>query len=153
MKNSLLSPRGWILGQSVMMLAVVLLGVVFHGQWPSAVGFVCGWLLFVTAAVVGIAGVRALGQNRTPSPEPKADATLVERGIYAHIRHPLYTSVLLAGVSWALLWQSAPALAAAVAQAFFFNAKARLEERLLQKKYPAYAAYRGGTWHFIPWLY
>lgn len=43
----------------------------------------------------------------------KAVGKLVQHGICAQIRHPLYTSVLLAGFAWALLWQSAPALAAA----------------------------------------
>ena len=147
------SSRAWVAAQSVVMLAVVLLGVGFRGQWQSAAGFLAGGMLFATAAGVGLAGVRVLGRNRTPLPEPRPEATLVQHGIYARIRHPLYASVLLSGVAWALLWQSAPALVAAAAQAVFFDAKARLEERLLAAKFPAYAAYVRRTWRFVPFCY
>jgi len=35
----------------------------------------------------------------------------------------------------------------------FFDAKARLEERLMQTRFPEYAAYRQGTWRFLPGVY
>lgn len=109
--------------------------------------------MFVVAACIGIAGVHCLGTNRTARPEPKPDSNLIQYGIYQRLRHPLYTSVLLAGFSWALLWQSGPALFMAVAQAIFFDAKARREERLLGEKFPEYSAYSARTWRFLPGLY
>ena len=60
---------------------------------------------------------------------------------------------MLASLGWALLWQSVAALGAAVVLGVFFDAKARLEERLLLAKFPGYAAYRGRTWRFVPWVY
>ena len=147
------SDRNWVTGQSVLMLAVVGLGVTHRGAWQSDAGFVAGAVLFALGAVVGIWGVRSLGGSRTPNPTPKADAELVQAGIYRWLRHPLYSSVMLASLGWALLWQSAAAMVATVVLCVFFDAKARLEERLLLAKFPEYAAYRGRTWRFLPWVY
>lgn len=147
------SDRTWVIGQSGLMLAVVILGVTHRGAWQSDAGFAAGAALFALGAVAGVRGVRALGGNRTPNPTPKADAELVQHGIYRHIRHPLYSSVMLAALGWALLWQSIAALAAGAGLCIFFDAKARLEERLLLARFPEYAAYRARTWRFLPWLY
>lgn len=145
--------RRWVLGQSMLMLAVVTLGVTHRGAWQSDAGFAAGAVLFALGAVVGVWGVRSLGKHRTPNPTPKADAELVQHGIYRWLRHPLYSSVMLASLGWALLWQSAAAMVATVVLCVFFDAKARLEERLLLAKFPEYAAYREGTWRFVPWGY
>jgi len=146
------SDRTWVIGQSVLMLAVVGLGVTHRGAWQSDAGFMAGAVLFALGAIVGVWGVRSLGRSRTPNPTPKADAELVQTGIYRWLRHPLYSSVMLASLGWALLWQSAAALAAGLVLCVFFDAKARLEERLLLAKFPDYAAYRERTWRFVPWV-
>jgi len=145
--------RLWVLGQSVLMLGLVVLGVTQRNEWPSEKTFVVGAVFFTLGAVVGIWGVRSLGGSRTPNPTPKADAELVQAGIYRWLRHPLYSSVMLASLGWALLWQSEAALVHAVVLCVFFDAKARLEERLLLAKFPEYAAYRERTWRFVPGVY
>lgn len=145
--------RNWVIGQSVLMLAVVALGVTHRGAWQSEASFATGAVLFALGAVAGIWGVRSLGASRTPNPTPRPDAELVQSGIYRLLRHPLYSSVMLASLGWALLWQSAAALAASAVLCVFFDAKARLEERLLLARFPEYAAYRMKTWRFVPWVY
>lgn len=110
-------------------------------------------MIFAIGAIAGVWGVRSLGRSRTPNPTPKADAELVQAGIYRWLRHPLYSSVMMASLGWALLWQSVAALAAGVVLCGFFDAKARLEERLLLTKFPEYEAYRERTWKFVPWVY
>lgn len=147
------SDRTWVIGQSVLLLAVVGLGVTHRGAWQSETTFVAGAALFALGAVVGVWGVRSLGGSRTPNPTPKAGAELVQHGIYRLLRHPLYSSVTLASLGWALLWQSAAALAVSLVLCVFLDAKARLEERLLLAKFPEYEAYRGRTWRFVPWVY
>ena len=110
-------------------------------------------LLLVASVAVGLWALSAnrLG-NFNVRPEPKAGGRLVEAGPYRWIRHPMYTSVMLFGaacvaarpVDWAWL-----ALAALVA---VLVVKARVEERLMVQAHPGYAAYRGRTRRFIPWL-
>ncbi len=148
-------PRGagWVWAQSVLMITLVVLGPLYPGAWHRPVGVLVGWFLFATAAVVGILGVVQLGDNRTPFPRPRPGSRLVEHGLYGWIRHPLYTSVLLAGFGWSLLFQSAAALAVSVLLVPFFTAKARAEERWLTSVFPGYAAYARRVKRFVPGLW
>ena len=78
---------------------------------------------------------------------------MVQCGIYAKIRHPLYTAVILAGFGWALVWLSWPALLTAVALVPFFHAKSCREEGFLRQRFPGYREYEARTRRFIPWIY
>ncbi len=78
---------------------------------------------------------------------------LVQHGIYARLRHPLYTAVFCAVLGWSLVWQSWPALAFSLALGVFFDAKARREESWLREKFPEYPDYERRVRRFIPWIY
>lgn len=142
-----------MLAQSVLMPAVVALGVAFPGDWSNRSMTWAGFVAFALGGICGIAGVWVLGGNRTPFPKPRPASLLVQRGIYSLMRHPLYTSVVLASMGWALIWQSLPALIAALASGSFFDAKARREERWLAAQFPEYADYSRRVRRFIPWVY
>ena len=117
----------WVLGQGVLLCAVIAGGILSRGQWHSLALTLCGAGLLLIAGGRGLAGTISLGRNLTPFPKPLADARLVQTGIYGLIRHPLYTAVFCGSVGWALVWQSWPALLAALALAPLFDAKARRE--------------------------
>lgn len=142
-----------MLGQSVLMITGLALGPLCRNQWHGPGFFVGGWFLCVAGAVFGIAGAITLGRNRTMFPKPRENGTLIRHGIYGWVRHPLYTSVMLLAFGWGLLWRSGPSLLAAVALVFFFDAKARREERCLRDRFADYAAYQKQVRRFIPWLY
>lgn len=144
---------GWVWAQSVVMLAWVSAGPATSGTWHSATGVTLGAFLFLLAAVVGITGVTHLERNRTPFPRPRPGSRLIQDGIYAWVRHPLYLSVMLAGFGWALLWQSGLTAVLALLQIPFFDAKARLEEQWLTEAFPEYAEYRRRVRRFIPGWY
>lgn len=131
--NGFLARGGaWVVVQSVLMIAVILLGVIFHGDWTRLPVIAAGAGLFAAGGYFGVAGVAVLGRNRTPYPQPREDSELVRRGVYSRVRHPLYTSVILASLGWALIWRSASSFAAVLALIPFFHAKARREERWLR---------------------
>ena len=142
----------WVVIQFLLMTLVIVLGVVFPGDWTQGPVIVTGAILFIVGGYFGLAGVIVLGRNRTPYPQPRADSELVQRGIYARVRHPLYTSVMLASFGWALIWQSGSSLLAALALVPFFHAKARGEERWLREKFPDYTDYASRVPRFIPRL-
>jgi protein-S-isoprenylcysteine O-methyltransferase Ste14 len=152
--NNTFVARGgaWVIVQFVLMTSVIALGVAFHGDWTRVPVIATGALLFVLGGVFGIAGVAVLGRNRTPYPQPRAGSELVQHGIYARVRHPLYTSVMLASLGWALIWQSAPAFVAALALLPFFQAKARREEQWLSGQFPGYPDYARRVPRFLPRL-
>ena len=142
----------WVAGQGILLTVVALLAVCFRGGgFPIVV--VAGVALMIVGAGVALAGAMALGSSLTPFPKPSDSAQLVRHGIYAVIRHPLYTSVTAVAIGWALVWQSWPALLVAAMLIPFFHAKARHEERWLREKFPKYAEYEKRVPRFIPWIY
>jgi protein-S-isoprenylcysteine O-methyltransferase Ste14 len=151
-KSSSFRERGgaWVVVQFVFIFAVLILAVVFRGDWSRIWMTIAGAFLFVIGGWFGIAGNRALGKSRTPFPKPQESCPLIQHGIYARVRHPLYTSVMLLSLGWALIWQSWPAIVVALAQIPFFVAKARREECWLREKFPEYADYEKRVPRFVP---
>jgi protein-S-isoprenylcysteine O-methyltransferase Ste14 len=155
-----LGPRGegWVIGQFVLIGLLVMLSLPrLADLWPADL---LGWLaFFVGVAALGlgawtvIRAVRDLGPSLTPLPRPRDDAQLVESGIYARIRHPIYAGLILAALGWTLLTRSAPALGTTLALALFLDAKARREEAWLITRYASYAAYRLRSKRFVPSVY
>jgi protein-S-isoprenylcysteine O-methyltransferase Ste14 len=84
-------------------------------------------------------GLRPFADNIEP---------FIERGIYRHIRHPMYSSVLLLLAAAPEQSYNSVTLLAAVAAYFFIGA--RFEERRLLHDHPAYADYRRRVPAFIP---
>ncbi len=142
----------WVVTQSLLMLATLVLAVLFPGPGQHLLILALGFALFTIGGYCGIAGILVLGKNRTPYPQPRAGSQLVQRGIYARMRHPLYSSVMLATLGWALIWQSVAAGVAAVTLIPFFHAKARREERWLRERFPAYGEYARRVPRFLPRL-
>ena len=81
---------------------------------------------------------------------PAAGEPFLERGIYRHLRHPMYTGVLL--VLLASPAQSVNSLSLTAAVALYFIVGAGLEERRLAADHPEYADYRRRVPAFWPRL-
>lgn len=143
----------WVLVQNTLTLAVLVVGPLQRtAGWPRFAQAI-GWLLFIAGAVFGITGVLALGRNRTPFPALRAEHHLVQSGVYSVVRHPLYTSLILLGLGWGLIWSSPLTLALTIALAVVLDGKARVEERLLRERYREYADYQARIARLIPFLY
>jgi protein-S-isoprenylcysteine O-methyltransferase Ste14 len=103
------------------------------------------WLgapLMAAGAIVTGWGVRSLGRNLTPGTEPIAGADLVTSGAYSHIRHPIYTGVVLLLAGYTLAWSNwTLALIVGFIALLYFEGKARAEERWLTRRFPDYEAY------------
>jgi protein-S-isoprenylcysteine O-methyltransferase Ste14 len=141
----------WVLLQSMLLAAVILLAVFYRGSGFHTVVVTLGVILLIIAAGVALAGALALGKNLTPFPKPGGQAQLVRHGVYAVIRHPLYLSVMAGAMGWALVWQSWSASLVAASLIPFFLAKARREERWLRESFPEYADYERQVRGFVPW--
>ena len=115
--------------------------------------FAAGATALALASLTILWGFRDLGRNLTPLPRPREDAVLVESGVYAAIRHPIYAGLILGGFGWATIMRSLPALAVAILLAILLDAKARREEVWLRERYSDYAAYMRRTKRFVPGLY
>jgi protein-S-isoprenylcysteine O-methyltransferase Ste14 len=143
----------WVVVQFILMFALLAAGPIWRAQWPRTPALAAGIALLGLSAWLGLRGKRDLGAQRTPFPRPKEEAQLITHGLYAHMRHPLYVAVIALGFAWALLWQSWPALAVAILQVAFFDAKARREERWLRERFADYDGYARRVKRFIPRVY
>ncbi len=110
------------------------------GAWTGIVGK----MLVVSGVSLALAAGISLGSATKLSPTPGSTA-LVQRGVYRFLRHPMYTSAILASIG---LFLARPLLSiglAALAVIFFYLFKTRYEERLLLAHFPGYAEYRART--------
>ncbi len=140
---------GWVFAQAVLFVAYGL-ALVYGAESAWGLWRWLGALLVGLGAWVGIAALRLHGRLLTPLPEPNRALGLKREGVYAFIRHPMYTGVLLLAFGGAMALQKPLGIAAAVALTVFFQLKAREEERRLQQHYPEYADYQRTTGRFLP---
>lgn len=142
----------WLLAQLGLLAALVLVP-----RWPSPIaGDWIAWRwaiaipLLSVGAALAIAGLQSLGDSLTPLPAPHATATLVQSGIYAWIRHPLYSGLMTGSIGWAIaLWSLSQGAIALVLIGVLIG-KARFEERWLRDRYPDYADYQARVKAFLP---
>lgn len=125
-------------------------------HWPPVLAqaaSIAGAGLIAAGAALALAGIVALGRNLAAVPRPKPGATLVERGPYRYVRHPMYAGAALAAFGWALSVHGWLTLAYAVVLVVFFDVKARREERWLREEIPGYPAYQTRVRRLIPFVY
>jgi protein-S-isoprenylcysteine O-methyltransferase Ste14 len=155
--SSWMGPRG----EGYVALQLALMALVAFGPrtcpglpaWPGSTASVAGIPLLAIGVLLAVAGIAALGRNLTATPRPKPGATLVERGPYRLVRHPMYAGAVLAAFGWALAIHGTLTLAYAAALFVFFDVKARREERWLREEIPGYAAYERRVPKLIPFFY
>lgn len=83
-------------------------------------------------------------------PKPRAGGELITDGLYAKVRHPIYSGLILAFVGYALIGYSGFRLIMAILLVILFYFKAQYEERRLIQHYAQYAHYKSQSWMFFP---
>lgn len=145
------SPSSWglVAIQGVLFVAIA----VVPSSWGPSVPTLrlLGGVLFAVGGAGSIAAAWYLGRALTPVPEPNGEG-MSARGIYAWVRHPMYTSVVMAALGVAFARGAGAAWVLAVVLGLFFELKTRREERFLMIAYSGYGAYASRTGKFIPWL-
>ncbi len=112
-----------------------------------------GIVLSVAGVALAALGLHDLGENLTPSPTPKANATLVSTGIFRKVRHPIYGGVILIVTGMTLLLPTFLGALFLPIVLIFFYAKSVYEESLLQQRFPQYQAYAASAKRFVPWIW
>ena len=151
-----LGPRGegWVILQGIVLLLVFAAGW-FGPAWDGVArvaGATIGVLFILGGVTLAARGTRDLSDALTPLPYPRAEASLIQTGVYAQVRHPIYGGIVLGAAGWALVTASIPALGMAVVTWVFFRVKSIREEAWLVERFPDYPAYRSRTRRLIPWI-
>ncbi len=110
-----------------------------------------GLALFLAGLTMAMAGRLQLGRNWVDLEDYTVlpDQSLVARGLYRYVRHPIYTGdiILLLGLQLAL---NSWLVVGVVPVVMVVVRQARAEEALLSRTLPGYAEYCGRTKRFIP---
>jgi protein-S-isoprenylcysteine O-methyltransferase Ste14 len=122
----------------------------FRGSdWPYL-----GVLLFTAGVIVRVAALRALGENFSAYVTLQPKHRLVQGGIYAWIRHPLYLSLLLIPTGIALVFASLLAVPILILTVAFVFDRMRREDCLLVSHFGAeFESYRRRTRKLIPLVF
>jgi protein-S-isoprenylcysteine O-methyltransferase Ste14 len=116
----------------------------FHLAGPALVAAGLGFAVWAR---------RHLGRNWSARVVVKEDHSLVRSGPYKHVRHPIYTGILVAFLGTALTIGEWHALLGMPLMVLSFVVKSRLEERRMRETFPDYEAYQRETAALIPFVY
>jgi protein-S-isoprenylcysteine O-methyltransferase Ste14 len=142
----------WVVAQFVL-FGVIAGALFFTGSDWGVVARLAGLIVGAAGAVLAAWGLLALGENLSPYPHPVDGVTLVERGPYRLVRHPVYGGLVIGGVGAGLFNGSWVALAATGVLAVLLFAKSRFEERRLVDHVPGYVGYRTRVRRvLVPWV-
>lgn len=127
---------------------ILISGPLLAGFWPSTLLQLLGLAFGIWAIVI----MKRSNKFNIP-PDVREGSKLVKTGIYKHIRHPMYTAVLLYFLPalihhfswWRLGYFSVLILTLLV--------KINYEERLLKNAFSEYKEYQRSSWHLIPFVY
>lgn len=157
-----LGPRGegWVALQ-VACFGLIAAAVVFAPHEPDtdpgSIGTrqLVGYIIGTVGAVMIGSGLAELRRARalTAVPHPLPEATLVERGAYRFVRHPVYGGLILGALGLAVITPWPGTFAAVAVLAIVLDLKRRREEAWLAERFPGYPAYRARTKALIPLLY
>ncbi|MDC9726787.1 MAG: NnrU family protein [Candidatus Thioglobus sp.] len=107
-------------------------------------------ILSLLIGLIALANMKISNLNITPA--LKKDHQLVTVGIYTYIRHPMYTSVMLACL--ALLLTNTTLINQIVMLILIVDLflKSNFEEKLLSKRFHHYKNYQKKTGRFLPFI-
>ncbi|HAP42973.1 MAG: hypothetical protein A2Y32_10690 [Spirochaetes bacterium GWF1_60_12] len=117
--------------------------------------FIPGILTEALGGYLVISSRRILGTMGTPSLVIEKNHVLINKGLYKHIRNPMYLGFicLLIGYSISLCAFISCVLTNTIIIGYLLK-RTRIEEKLLEEKFGnEYLAYKKRTKRFIPWLY
>ena len=109
-----------------------------------------GASMIVLGLIIVVWGIIQLREQLSPLPSPSSGAKLIKTGIYAVIRHPIYSGFLLAVFGLAISEANAIRFVFALALMIFFTIKAGYEERRMVEVFPEYDDYKLRTGRFFP---
>jgi len=147
-------------------LALFLINFISVEQWfgdPFSLRQVCSAFLLTASiipAILGLRDLRAMGRPDSKSSDDRSlfsiekTTRLVTTGVYRHVRHPVYSSLLL--LAWGVFLKkpswSATVLALCATAALIVTAKIEEAENCLRFG-DEYRAYRRHTKMFVPFVF
>jgi protein-S-isoprenylcysteine O-methyltransferase Ste14 len=139
-------------GRLLVMLQFGLLALMGWRAWVSPSSYDIPAVSLLSGSV--LLALWALAANRPGNfnirPTPRSGGTLVTSGPYRWVRHPMYTSVLMAAAAAAVKSHQSVDAGLWLALLAVLLVKSGIEERALMIRFPDYQAYKARTKKFLP---
>lgn len=145
--------RGIVLVTLQISLIIALLVFPQGQDWtvPNWMEVVLGLFSFI-GLVLGVLFYFSLDSARSVLPAPRETGRLKTTGAYSVIRHPIYSLILVIGISVVIQHQSFVKIVIWIALFCVLLLKANFEEALLREKFPEYREYARKVGKFVPKL-
>ena len=115
---------------------------------------IAGFGVILVSIVINLLARQELARNWSPLAGTSAEQILIKSGIYAHIRHPIYTSGILISLGLALVTSSLGGLALFILAVIAFVVRINAEEKALLAKFGVeYQEYAKKTGALLPKLH
>jgi protein-S-isoprenylcysteine O-methyltransferase Ste14 len=108
---------------------------------------ILGWLIIFADAIIIVI---ALVSIRIKAAAPKTGDTLVKKGIYSLVRHPIHSGTFLEFAGLLILWPSLQVGIASAIGIIWIFLQTRFEEHDLKNRIPEYEEYIKQVPRFIP---
>jgi len=130
-----------------------LLGyMIYNTPWMDSgrISFV----FFFLSIILGLWAFKSMGLSSfSVFPDPKTTGKISLSGPYKHVRHPMYTSVILFSIGMIIanpVWQMYLAVIVLIIDLLF---KLSYEEKKLLEKFETYREYKKNSWSLLPFIY
>ncbi len=115
---------------------------------------IAGTTLFIAGFLIRVAAQATLKRNYSGTLRIREGHQLITHGIYSHVRHPVYTGVILSALAIPIYTTSLPGLLIALIGIPLFNHRIGNEEKMLINEYgDQYTEYMKTTSKLIPHIY
>ena len=118
-------------------------------SWFKNVGLIATIIGFIVLAIA----ILQLNKNLSPFPTPKADAVLIQNGLYTWVRHPIYSGFLIMFFGYGIYQASLYKLFITLIIWILFYFKTQYEELQLKQKFPDYSNFKQTRGRFFPNLF
>ena len=115
-------------------------------SWFKNVGLIATIIGFIVLAIA----ILQLNKNLSPFPTPKADAVLIQNGLYTWVRHPIYSGILIMFFGYGIYQASLYKLFITLIIWILFYFKTQYEELQLKQKFPDYSNFKQSRGRFFP---
>jgi len=140
-----------LVGLSQALIVLPIPGLLGHVLPDSLALTAAGFGIEIAGLGIAISARRQLGRNWSAEVRIAHDHALVRDGVYAHLRHPIYTGALCMYAGFTLISGTVHALLGFVLVCLAYARKIQLEERILAQRFGAeFDQYRRESRAVIP---
>ena len=136
-----------------LLLTAIVFPMSHQAPAPGIFWKIAGGLLMAVGLITGMMAIQRINRFLSVMPEPVEGAKLITYGIYKYIRHPMYSSLVMASIGYATFTLDVYRSLLSILLLVLFECKTQYEESRLMQVFPDYRSYQQTTGKFFPRIF